>query len=65
MLYALIGIIVGILLTVVFYMAGTRKEDIVKRLKSGIIKDKGYIVGLSESEQQFQDSLKSIEEKTL
>lgn len=59
MLELISGIIIGILLSIVFYIAGDNKEQIVKRVKNSMIKNKGYIAGLNEEESSFQDSLKS------
>ena len=61
MLFVL-GIIVGILLSAVFFMAGNKKEEIVKTAKHIMGKDRGYIAGVANDDQPIKDLYDSSED---
>lgn len=61
-LYLALGIIIGISLTIWAEFLAMERENIVKRIKGIIPNKKGYIVGLSEEEENFKNSLKTNED---
>lgn len=63
MIEFILGIIVGILLSIVASFSGGRKEEIIKRVKQIMkVKERGYIAGLSDEEQPIKDFYDSDED---